>query len=353
MPDTSKDSVSGKVSLKTVLMTLLIGAFGALTARFLHVPAPYLTGPAIAVSMAGILGANCAVPVPLRDTGFVVIGLSLGSSVTPEVLTAAKTWPASLIIMCSAVAVIMVAGGMMFERGFGLDRKTALLASSPGHLSYVLGYGADIGANVALISVIQSLRVLMLTLLVPAAIALFTDADVSMQLASSHVILYVHLVVLIGLGAGFGFVLKWFSVPAAFLLGGMIISSLGHGSGLTPGAVPPIFSIAAFIGMGTLIGTRFSGVAPDILKRAALGGVCLTVLSLVIASMAAVAVALATGLPMLDLLIAYAPGGLETMVAMGAVLGADIPFVAFHHVARLLFLSVFVPLILTVNRKKF
>lgn len=153
-----------KLQAQSVFTTLLIGACGALVAWWLGVPAPFLTGPATVVSIAGLLGVNCTVPTPLRNACLIAIGLALGSSVTPEILSAASAWPVSLIGMCISVAIVMLSGGLMFQRIFGIERKTALLASSPGHLSYVIGFSADIQADTAIISVIQSMRVLILTL---------------------------------------------------------------------------------------------------------------------------------------------------------------------------------------------
>lgn len=162
-----------KLQSQSVFTTLLIGACGALVAWWLGVPAPFLTGPAAVVSIAGLFGVNCTIPIPLRNACFIAIGLALGSSVTPEILSAASAWPVSLIGMCVSVSIVMLSGGLMFQRVFGIERKTALLASSPGHLSYVIGYSADIQADTAIISVIQSMRVLILTLAVPVAVAIF------------------------------------------------------------------------------------------------------------------------------------------------------------------------------------
>jgi uncharacterized membrane protein AbrB (regulator of aidB expression) len=44
--------------------------------------------------------------------------------------------------------------------------------------------------------------------------------------------------------------------------------------------------------------------------------------------------------------LAYAPGGLETMIAMAVNLNIDPTFVAGHHVFRLLALLVLIPLFL-------
>lgn len=337
--------------IQTVLITLVIGGIGAAAAWYLGIPVPFLTGPAMVVSVVGLLGVRCKIPDMLRDACFVVIGLALGSSVTPETLSAAAAWPVSLVGMCTSVAIVMLAGGIMFQRVFGMERKTALLASSPGHLSYVIGFSADVGADTAIIAVIQSMRVLILTLAVPVAVALLTDADMSMQPLAGQRLSIVALGILVSMSAVCGVFLLKAKVPAAFLISGMIVSSIGHGTDLTLGIAPNGVSIAAFVIMGTLIGTRFSGVTRDMLKRAALGGIVLTLVGLLISISAASLVSYATDLPLIDVIIAFAPGGLETMVAMGAIVGADPAFVAIHHVARLFFLSAFVPLVLSQRKR--
>lgn len=328
----------------------IFGAIGAVLAVFLGMPAPFLTGPAICVSLAGLAGFHCAVPNILRDAIFLIIGLALGSSVTPEILQAAAAWPTSLIGMCFALVAIMLAGGFVFQKYFDMDRATAYLASSPGHLSYVLGFATDVGANTAMISVIQSMRVLILTLMVPFSVSLMTDADMGMRAPVGQLLSPLHLAILAILGLGLGIVFIRIKLPAALLLAGMIISTLGHATAITPGNVPQVLSTAAFVTMGTLIGTRFSGVTRQMLRQAAVGGISFTLLALVIAILFASVVSYFTDLPLLDVIIAFSPGGLETMVAMAAIVEADPAYVALHHVARLFFLSAFVPLVL--NWKK-
>ncbi len=332
--------------MRILFQTMAVGGLGAAIAWALGVPAPFLTGPASFVSVAGLLGMKTVLPDRLRNVVFLVIGLTLGTSVTPEILAEAGKWPISLLLMCVSVALIMVLGGWMFRRGFGMDRPTSLLAATPGHLSYVLSLSSDIGANTAIVSVIQSMRILILTLAVPVAIALLSDADMTMRAPIGQIISTLDLMILTILAFALGLVLLKFGIPAAYLLGGMILSSIGHGMGLTPGNLPIWLSSAAFIIMGTLIGTRFSGVTSTMLREAAFAGIAITLVGLALAIITAMLVSQLTGLPLIWLIIALAPGGLETMVAMAGVVGADPAFVAFHHVARLFFLSAFVPLIL-------
>ena len=51
-------------------------------------------------------------------------------------------------------------------------------------------------------------------------------------------------------------------------------------------------------------------------------------------------------MPLAHVLVAFAPGGLETMIAIGVVLGVIPGFVAACHIARLLVLSVYLPMML-------
>jgi len=95
--------------------------------------------------------------------------------------------------------------------------------------------------------------------------------------------------------------------------------------------------------LGALIGTRFSGVPLTQFLNGLSAGIAITVVAVVFAAMASVPVAWALGMPLVHVLVAFAPGGLETMIAMGAVLGVVPGFVAACHIARLLVLTVLLP----------
>lgn len=336
----------------TLATTLAVGAIGAIVAVLLHVPAPYLTGPAALVTLAGVLGLRTRVPLPLRDGCFLVIGTSMGAGVNPEILSAAAQWPLSLAALASALLVIFLGGATLLQRWLEFDRISALLAATPGHLSYILSLSADTKSELSTITVAQSLRVLILTLLVPLAVALLTDVDLSMSTRPDAVMSLVHLGVIMVLAAALGAVLKRLNMPAAFLMGGFIVSAVSHGTGATPGLVPGWVTIPGFAIMGTLIGTRFSGISLAQIRRASGAAAVLTTLALIATVGAALSMHWALGLPVTNLLIAYAPGGLETMAAMSVMLDADPAFVAFHHAFRILLLTFLVPAFLPRSEPK-
>jgi membrane AbrB-like protein len=145
-----------------------------------------------------------------------------------------------------------------------------------------------------------------------------------------------------GILLGLGF--RRLHLPAPILLGPMAASALGHVSGLVTGTLPGWLLMPAFLAMGTLIGTRFSGMRLGDLRQAGLAGLAITVISVGVAALAALPVALALGMPAAHVLTGFAPGGLETMVALGAAMGANPGFIAAFHILRLVILSVLIPL---------
>ncbi len=326
------------------MATLAIGAAGAALFWFVGFPAAVLTGPAAAVSVATILGVPTAIPPLLRDAVFLVIGIVIGSTVTPEVIGTAMAWPLSLLVLGVTLFVVLLLGQAVLMRGFGFDRMTALMSATPGHLSYVLSMSTDISADVRRVALVQTMRVLLLTLLVPVLVSLWGVAGTA-QLADHGTIAPLALAITFPLAIGAGLLLKRLRVPAPLLIGAMIVSGVGHGASFTPGIVPPWFTVAAFVCMGALIGTRFRGFGLHELGGALFAGIVTTLIACSIAALGAVLAAQITGLPPAALLLAFAPGGVEIMAALAVETGLEPAFVAAHHVFRLLILSVLIPIL--------
>lgn len=55
----------------------------------------------------------------------------MGTSVTPSVIDAAKTWPLSFVVVLAAVVIMLYVAYWILHYGFGYDRTTAMLGASP------------------------------------------------------------------------------------------------------------------------------------------------------------------------------------------------------------------------------
>lgn len=334
---------------RETLPTLMIGAVGAGLFWLLGFPAAVLTGPAAAVSVATLIGLPTAIPPLLRDAVFLVIGVSIGSTVTPEVIATALAWPLSLAVLTATLIVVVVAARAALVRGFGSDRMTALLAATPGHLSYVLGLSTDLAADVPRVALVQTVRVLLLTLLVPVLIAIW-GVEGTAYLTDHGPISATALALTFPLALGLGLLFRHFGVPAPLLIGAMVVSAVGHGADLTSGAMPPSLTVAAFVCMGALIGTRFRGFDRRGLAGACWAGVVTTLIACAVAALGAVLTAQIVGMPPAALLLAFAPGGVEVMAALAIETGLEPAFVAAHHVFRLFVLGILIPVFVARNR---
>lgn len=337
----------GAPTPRSVALTLGLGALSAGLAALLSVPAPFLTGPAVAITIASVAGLVTALPRRLRDGCFVVIGVGMGAGVTPEAVDQLAAWPGSFVALVLALGAICWAGAACLSGWFGYTRPAALMGALPGHLSYVLSIAERYrGADVDAMAVVQSLRVLALTLFVPVLILASTGADLSGVPDLGRDLAPGPLALMIALTAGFGVFLGRMGVPAAFIVAGLALSGTAHGTGLVAGDLPPWLAWPAFVTMGTLIGSRFSGVTPARLGRALAAGAAVTLSASAIAALAAFATATALGLPFTQVLIAFAPGALETMAALAILTQSDTAYVAAHHAARMVILTIALPLLL-------
>jgi uncharacterized membrane protein AbrB (regulator of aidB expression) len=108
--------------------------------------------------------------------------------------------------------------------------------------------------------------------------------------------------------------------------------------------MPTWIATAAMVGLGTLAGGRFTGLSFRLLLRyfsAALGAFAV---SLGVTAAIAIAVTLVAPLPVGDVIVAYAPGAVDTMMILALALNLDPVFVGAHHIARVFVVLLGMPL---------
>ena len=121
----------------------------------------------------------------LRDAVLVLTGMSMGAGVTRDSLALIWQWPVTLAALVVELVLIIAVTGYMLRKVFGLDRGTAHLSSFPGHLSFVMGIAAAGVGDPRQITIIQVIRILMLTTAVPIG-AMFLPVGHDVALATSQ-----------------------------------------------------------------------------------------------------------------------------------------------------------------------
>lgn len=337
--------------LLPTLLTLAVSALGGLVATWLQLPAGWLMGGALAVTAAAMAGLPMRMPDRLRDVAFLLIGMSMGASVAPDSLALITSWPVSLAGLVLELVLIIWLTGWMLTAVFKLDPGTAYLSSFPGHLSFVMGIAAAGVGDQRQIVIIQVIRILMLTIVVPIG-AVFLPIDHFTPPTPSA---YLDAWQLLGLAAAciaVGLVFLRLKVPAGFVLGAMAAATVGKLAGFYDAAMPGPLVIITFVLTGALIGSRFAGITAREFLTAAKGGIIATAMTVGIVSLVTWGVSLVVDMPYGQLWLGLAPGALEGMGALGIALGYDTAFIAAHHVIRLLLLSVAIPTVVVLIRRR-
>ncbi|MDA5095242.1 AbrB family transcriptional regulator [Aliiroseovarius sp. KMU-50] len=325
--------------LRQTALTICVGAVGAAFAWAINMPLGLLAGPALAVAFASVMGMKTAIAMPLRNVIFVLVGIAVGSMVTPTSIAAIARWPLAFAILACLTAATPFVGQRLLTRHMGFSRTEGFLSAAPGHLSLVVSLADTLNIALTRPALLASFRVLAISLFVPLA-ARLSGLELGPGLpvgraVSSWPMIGIELVAAIAIAP----LLAKARLPAPVLLAAMITAAALHLGGIVDGNLPPWISQSVLVLMGCLIGTRFVGIRWPELRRNLIAGVIVVTLTTGLAAMAALPAAWISGLPLLDILVGFAPGGLETMVIVGVAMGADPSFVATAHVVRLVLLA--------------
>jgi membrane AbrB-like protein len=331
-------------NLSRTLLTLALALVAALTCVQLHTPLPWMIGPLVTTAVLSALGLPTYSYTPLRNTGQWVIAAALGLYFTPPVVALVLgLWWAMLLNALWALALGVAFGAWLHRVHHGpgrfhiagLSRGTTYFASPIGGASEMTLMAERRGAQAELVASAHSLRVLMVTLIVPFGFQLAGLHGLDTTLPGPRVVHWPGLAALGALtGAGCWLALR-LKLTNPWFLGSMAASLAVTATGQSWSAIPFWMTNAAQLVIGISLGVRFTRsfmhLAPRWLASVALGTL----------SMIALCAAFAWGLAHLahlhwaTVLLGTSPGGIAEMAITAKVLQLGVPLVTALHVTRL------------------
>jgi membrane AbrB-like protein len=343
IPPWLADALPTRTKTLQFLETLAIGTIGGLLFLVAGLPGGLITGAMLAVGLAAMLGRSMAVPAHLTQAVLVLLGISLGSLMSRQLLQHVGAYPLTIGLLALATFCTTFGSSYYLQRMHGWDRTSAFLAASPGALSQIALLAIEKGADMPAIAVVQTLRVIILTAALPLILVATGLTSSSAPALTMTVASPLGLVGLIGASVAVSLVLMMMNFPASWLFGAMIGSSVLHGAGLIDGGLPPLVRGIALIGIGTLIGSRFSRMRTSTLLRHLTAGLGSFAIAIVISAVFVMLVAWTTNVRFADVLVAYAPGAMDAMLALALTLHIDPIFVGAHHLSRFIFVTIATP----------
>ena len=330
-------------------LALLLGIASGVFAYLIGMPLPWMLGPMIGNTIAAILHAPTAAPNRLRPIVIPVIGVMLGSGVTPDLVDALGDWAISFLVLPPFLIVAAGASFLFYRRVGGYDPVTAFFCAMPGGLNEMLILGAEAGGNEKRIALAHASRILLVIGFVALFFGLILGVTSGGQGGARWTGLwevgardYAVLAICAVAGVYLGRVLR---LPAAAVLGPMLLSGVAHFFHVVDVPPPTVLVIAAQVVMGTVIGCRFLGATAREVGKDLFLGIFSTMGMLITGVGFAAVVAGLTNTDLSQAFLAYSPGGLTEMSLLAFAMGGDIAYVSITHIVRIVLVIFAAPLV--------
>ena len=327
-----------------IALTLLLALAAAGLCLVLHTPLPWMIGPLLATAVLSMLGGPAESWTPLRNTGQWIIGAALGLYFTPQVVAlVAGLWWAIVLNIVWALAL-----GLMFAAWLhrvhhgpgpfhveGLSRITTYFAAPIGAASEMTLLGERHGAQTDLVASAHSLRVLLVTLIIPFGFQWAGLRGLDVSVPGLREVVWPQLA-LLALLTGIGcWVMVLLRRTNPWFIGALAVSLLLTAFDIKLSALPQAMTNAAQLLIGISLGVHFTRgfvhMAPRWLASVALA----TAGMILLCAAFAWALAQFTQLHWATLLLGTSPGGIAEMSITAKVLQLGVPVVTAFHVTRL------------------
>ena len=160
---------------RDVIIALLLGAVGAAAGRALRIPGGPFTGALLLAALGRLLGGPVSEPPRwLRSAARIVLGITVGASVTLETLREVGRAFVPVVIMVLAMIALGILAAWVIHRATGMIWPTALFGCAPGALANMVAAADDLEGDPRVVASMHLVRLISVTAFMPALVlALF------------------------------------------------------------------------------------------------------------------------------------------------------------------------------------
>ncbi|MUM18830.1 hypothetical protein BI330_19495 [Mycobacterium sp. CBMA 623] len=339
----------GPIVKQWLVLTVVTAALTALFA-YAQLPAtPLLAGTVSAAALALLSREPSVLPSSMIQVAQCVLGVYLVTLVSRDQLVGVFAQLPWIIAGAMATLLVSAVGGIVLHRVHHVGSRTAILASIAGGSTSMTALAKDVGGDASIVASLQYLRVIAVTLSLPAVVYLLSsgvssDTGVSSVVDTHHMSFRDLAVIAAVASAGYalGRVVR---VPSAALLGPMILGLALEIAGVIPQfQLPGYVAMLAFVVIGWQAGIKFT---VDTVKKIAAMLPTATVLIVVLVMMSCMIgwlLATLNGWSVLDGYLALSPGGIYVATETSSNYGGDVAIVTVAQVTRIFLITLLTPL---------
>ncbi|WP_432522577.1 AbrB family transcriptional regulator [Kineococcus sp. SYSU DK006] len=327
----------------TVLASLLLGRLG--------LPSPSLFA-GLAVGLVDALAAPRPLALPERagTAAQAVVGVTIGTLVQLSTLAALGEHWLPVLAVTVGTLLLSLGTGALLGRHRDVDAVTGAFALVAGGASGLVVIARQLGADERVVAVVQYVRVLLVVLSLPLVLQLVFGVHADGPAAAGAAgPVWAGLALTAACAAAGPWLGRRAHLPAASLLGPLLLAAAASLGGLTGGAgVPAPVQEVAYALVGLQVGLRFTPRSLVAVARVLPAALALIVVGVLGSAGLGVLLSAVTGLPALDTYLATTPGGLYAVLAAAVGAGADATFVLSVQVLRLLVMLLAAPALATL-----
>jgi len=333
------------------LTAVAVSVVGVAVFHAFGLPLPFLLGPMFGCLVAALAGAPLRGLGPLATAMRIVLGVAVGSAITPELMHRMPQLVYSVALVPPFILVIGAIGYPWFRKVCGFDHATSYFGAMPGGLQDMLVFGEEAGGNVRGLSLIHATRVLVIVTAAPFLLqAMWGTPLLGSPGAAAVEMPPAELAIMAVTGT-----LGWYAARRVGLFGAPIIGPLAATAvvslaGFIEHRPPRELLLAAQFILGLGAGATYVGVTLRELRHDVASGIGYCVLLAGIAVVFAEIVIAIGAAPPMEAFLAFAPGGQSEMAILAIVAGADLAYVVTHHLVRLVVVILGAPVVARLVR---
>jgi membrane AbrB-like protein len=157
-----------QTKLLSVIKMYVISISGGLLFYYFNLPLPWILGPMTTILLWKIvMKQHLSSPKVLRDTGFVILGIFFGLFFTIDTLHTVLPYFFPYLLSTILLVTISVINGIWISKFIDLESMTSVIGTVPGGLSQMVAVADDLDANVAMVTILQTVRLLTVVFFVP------------------------------------------------------------------------------------------------------------------------------------------------------------------------------------------
>ncbi|RUM96490.1 AbrB family transcriptional regulator [Pseudaminobacter arsenicus] len=333
------------------IAVFVVSALTGYVASLSGVPLAWVLGSLVPTALGSIFGVDVFAPKRGRKLGQLIVGTSIGLSLTVAAVGMIATW---FPVMLLTALVSILATALLcvpFSRVSRVNIPTAFFSLTPGGLAEMARTGAKEGAQREAVAFSQTIRVTLLVCILPSLLLNFGIDGGLPQNSERSLLSLDQLGIVFAVAALCVYLVRFTGANNTWMIGGLLGAGIVAASGMVEGRVPyAIFAFGQFM-IGISIGARFKRESlvqlPRICLMSALFVACMTTMLFGYA----VLVHLVTGLDLSGMTLSASPGGLAEMALTAQVLHLNTALITSFHVVRSFIINAYSPQFYHLFRK--